>query len=332
MILTCPKCATSYTVDASKIPPEGRTVKCASCGHRWSAQAVSLAVDGDDVFAASVATPAPPVDDIIAVEAPAPETTDLSEAEGPEIPKVYRAKKADERKVRQAAATGIIWAGMAAALVVILAMAAVFRINVVNLWPKSAAAYAWVGLPVNSLGLTIEGVQAKPSLQDGHAALSVSGVLRNVKDKAIEAPPLRVSLLNKAGKSVATKIAQPGDAIVPAGETRHFTIAILDPPLTASQLEVAFAPEAAHKPAHRTAREKAAAAPALRNHAEAPAHGAEAHGSEAHAPEAHAPEAHAPEAHGAEVHAPAGHAPAGPAPVEVKPLPESSPYALNPHG
>lgn len=330
MILTCPKCATSYTVDASKIPPEGRTVKCASCGHRWSAQAVSLAVDGDDVFAASVATPAPPVDDVIAVEAPAPETTDLSEAEGPEIPKVYRAKKADERKVRQAAATGIIWAGMAAALVVILAMAAVFRINVVNLWPKSAAAYAWVGLPVNSLGLTIEGVQAKPSLQDGHAALSVSGVLRNVKDKAIEAPPLRVSLLNKAGKSVATKIAQPGDAIVPAGETRHFTIAILDPPLTASQLEVAFAPEAAHKPAHRTAREKAAAAPALRSHAEAPAHGAEAHGSEAHAPEAHGTEGH-----GTESHAPAGHAPAGPsgpAPVEVKPLPESSPYALNPHG
>jgi len=241
MILTCPKCATSYTVDASKIPPEGRTVKCASCGHRWSAQAVSLAVDGDDDFSASVATPAPPVDDIIAVEPPAPENTDLSEAEGPEIPKVYRARKADERKVRQAAATGIIWAGMAAALVVILAMAAVFRINVVSLWPKSAAAYAWVGLPVNSLGLTIEGVQAKPSLQDGHAALSVSGVLRNVKDKAIEAPPLRVSLLNKAGKSVATKIAQPGDAIVPAGETRHFTIAILDPPLTASQLEVAFA-------------------------------------------------------------------------------------------
>jgi len=63
--------------------------------------------------------------------------------------------------VRQAAATGIIWAAMAATLVVILALAAVFRIGVVGLWPKAAAAYAWVGLPVNDLGLTIEGIEAK---------------------------------------------------------------------------------------------------------------------------------------------------------------------------
>lgn len=302
MILTCPKCATSYTVDASKIPPQGRTVKCASCGNRWTAQAVSLADDPEDDFAATVARPVPAepaLDDIVAVEPPEPETTDLSEAEGPEIPKVYRAKKADERKVRQAATTGIIWAVMAAALVVILSLAAVFRINVVNLWPKSAAAYAWVGLPVNSLGLTLENIQAHPALQDGHAALSVSGVLRNVKDKAIEAPPLRVSLLNKSGKPVATKIAQPADAVVPAGETRHFTISLLDPPLTASQLEVAFAPEAARKPARRAAEPKAQPL-TLRDHIEA------------------APPP------------PAGAA--GPTPLEVKPLPESSPYALSPHG
>ena len=302
MILTCPKCATSYTVDASKIPAEGRTVKCASCGNRWTAQAVSLAVDADDDLAATIASPAPSADEIAAAAASEPESTDLSEAEGPEIPKVYRAKKADERKVRQAAATGIIWAGMAASLVVILALAAVFRINVVSLWPKSAAAYAWVGLPVNSLGLTIEGIQAQPALQDGHAALSVTGVLRNVKDRAIEAPPLRVSLLNKAGKAVATKIAQPADAVVPAGETRHFSIALLDPPLTASQLEVAFAPEAARKPARRAAEPKAIAPPELRNRPE-PASGS-----------------------------PTPIGDPGQAPQEVKPLPESSPYALSPHG
>lgn len=274
-------------------------MKCASCGNRWLAQAVSLADDGDDDFAASMSGRTKASEDI--GPPPEPETPDLSEVEGPEIPKVYRAIKADERKVRQAATTGIIWAGMAAALVVLLAIAAVFRINVVTIWPKSAAAYAWVGLPVNSLGLTIEGIQARPALQGGHAALAVSGVMRNVKDKAIEAPPLRVSLLNKAGKPVATKIAQPADAIVPAGETRHFSISILDPPLSASQLEVAFAPEAAHKEAHAPAAHKTPA-PELRDHLEAPS----------------------------PVPPPAEHG--GPAPQEVKPLPESSPYALDHHG
>ena len=34
MILTCPDCATSYFVDDSKIPADGRLVKCASCGAR----------------------------------------------------------------------------------------------------------------------------------------------------------------------------------------------------------------------------------------------------------------------------------------------------------
>ena len=37
MILTCPECATSYFVDDSRIPSDGRRVKCSSCGHRWRA-------------------------------------------------------------------------------------------------------------------------------------------------------------------------------------------------------------------------------------------------------------------------------------------------------
>src|SRR5437588_11004250 len=37
MILTCPECATSYFVDDSRISPAGRTVKCSSCGARWTA-------------------------------------------------------------------------------------------------------------------------------------------------------------------------------------------------------------------------------------------------------------------------------------------------------
>lgn len=294
MILTCPACATSYKVDAAKIPAEGRAVKCAECGHRWTGLAT---VEAPEVQVAAPDTlsavpdpedpPEAPVEDVLAAD----------------LPKVFRAKQADERKVRQAATTGIVWAGMAAALVVMIAIAAVFRINVVGLWPKSAAAYAWVGLPVNSLGLTIEGVRAEPSLQEGHAALSVSGLFRNVKDQAIKAPPLRISLLNKAGKRVSTKISQPADAIVPAGETRHFAISILDPPISASQLEVAFAPEAARKglpQANRTFAPRPVAAPVLRDQAVLPQ--------------------------------PPVMATPGPAPVEAQPLPASSPYALAPHG
>ena len=35
MILTCPSCDTRYSVDASKFPAAGRTVRCAKCSHSW---------------------------------------------------------------------------------------------------------------------------------------------------------------------------------------------------------------------------------------------------------------------------------------------------------
>src|ERR1700761_5037346 len=37
MILTCPECATGYFVEDEQVPATGRAVRCASCGHRWTA-------------------------------------------------------------------------------------------------------------------------------------------------------------------------------------------------------------------------------------------------------------------------------------------------------
>lgn len=233
MILTCPECATSYFVDDSKIPPAGRVVKCASCGARWTAT--------HDLAPQAEPEPAAPEPAIAAAEPEPP----LNALTGDDLPKAFRARKDTERKVREATATGVVWAGMAAALALLLALAVVFRVDVVKLWPRTASAYAGVGLPVNSLGLVIEGVRFEPSLQEGHAALSVSGMIRNIENEPVVTPPLRISLLDEKGEPLATKIARPADAKIPPGETRHFAIALLDPPSHAKELEVAFAP---HEP------------------------------------------------------------------------------------
>lgn len=243
MILTCPDCSTSYFVDDAKIPEDGRVVKCASCGHRWTARREvepaplpPTPLDPQPLTAAPAAdSPARPADQA------SPES-DLEAAPRPEpVSRTFRARAQDIRKLREAAATGVIWAGMSATLALMIAVAVVFRVDVVRLWPGSAAAFASVGLPVNSVGLTIEGVEFEPALQDGHAALSISGMIRNVEDRTITAPPLQIRLLDKAGQPVATKIARPADPAVPPGETRHFAIAIVDPPGTAADLEITFA-------------------------------------------------------------------------------------------
>jgi predicted Zn finger-like uncharacterized protein len=40
MILTCPRCATRYLVDAHQLWTTGRTVQCDACGQRWRATGV----------------------------------------------------------------------------------------------------------------------------------------------------------------------------------------------------------------------------------------------------------------------------------------------------
>ena len=211
-----------------------RQVRCTDCGKRWRAQPLGeldlVSTPEEGAVAQEPAT-------IVSAKAPEPA---LAELPGEKLPKAYRARADAERRLKEAAGAGIIWAGMSAVLVVMIASAVVFRVDMVRLWPRTAGAFASVGLPVNRVVLVIEQLSAEPSLQDGHAALTISGVLRNIENKAVSAPPLRLSLLNPAGKRVGGKVAAAAYPLVPPGETRHFAIAILDPPSTAKDQEIGF--------------------------------------------------------------------------------------------
>ncbi|WGM38987.1 DUF3426 domain-containing protein [Caulobacter sp. NIBR1757] len=262
MILTCPECATRYFVGDDQVGATGRTVKCKACGHRWTARAepdLDLSISGEE--------------GAIGVEPSTltPEPAPLVELPGEELPKVFRAKAQSERRVREAATTGIVWAGMTAMLIVLGIGAVVGRESVVRIWPKSASAYAAMNLDVNIIGLEIEDIRFEPALQDGHAALSVTGVIRNIRSHPVDAPPLQISLINKQQKRVMAKIAQAADPVIPAGETRHFAVVLLDPPKTAAQIEVGFVTDkgtvaARPKPKHVPAPKPQA--PALRGPAE----------------------------------------------------------------
>ena len=188
-------------------------------------------------------------DDEDLFEGPAPELT------GEALPKAFRARAETERRMREAALHGAVWAGMGAAFALMVTTAMVFRIDIVRLWPRAASAYAAIGLPVNRVGLTIENVRARPGLQDGRAALVVSGVLRNIRARPVAAPPLLITLLDKDGKRLQSVSAAPGDGALAAGQTRSFAVSMLDPPDAAKDLEVVFVldqPSAAPLPAHTT--------------------------------------------------------------------------------
>ena len=233
MILTCPECATSYFAADSAIG-EGRVVRCSACGSSWRAQSSKpLELRVDPEAGAIAAEPLSPDEELF--------STPPSELPGDVLPKAFRARAQAERRMREAATQGAVWAGMGASLALILALAAVFRADVVRLWPQAAGAYAAVRLPVNPVGLTIEDVHAQPSLQDGHPALIVSGQVRNIRPTALVSPPLKVVLRDKDGHQLLVRTAAPPDGPVPPGQSRRFALNLVDPPAGAVAADIDFA-------------------------------------------------------------------------------------------
>ena len=229
MILTCPECATRYFVADERIGREGRTVRCASCGAKWTAlpdEPLELAASPDE--------------GALEIADRAEEAAELTSLTGDALPRRFRERAQTRVKVREAATAGVVWASLLVVLALAVGLVVVLRQDIARMWPKTAGAYALVGLPVNLVGLAIENQQAQPALRDGHAALVVSGSLRNVRDRPIQALPLRISLLNAAGKPVQVKIADPGGAKIPPGEARRFSVDLLDPPVSASDVTIEF--------------------------------------------------------------------------------------------
>ena len=290
MILTCPSCATSYFTPDEAIGPGGRTVRCKDCKHTWRAtldEPLELSVSSTPAEAPSFAPR----------EEAEPES--LAQTPAPELPKAFRARAEQQRRLRRAATHGVVWAGIASGFAALLASAWLFRVDVVEMAPRAAAAYAAVGLTVNPTGLDFEAVTARPLPSDPGKVL-VSGALRNVRDDERTAPPVRVALLDEHGAEIGFKLVTIDAAPVLPGKVQGSAVLIPDPGGHAADIGVNFVtaetPHAAPAKAHG----------APNGHAPAPHGSPESHGDEGHGAEAHG-EAHAPPA---AAHAPADHGPA----------------------
>ena len=240
MILTCPQCATRYFLPDVQIGREGRAVRCTSCGTVWRAEGVAEAEPEPEPEFEDVAphhfSPEP--------EHPLPDPEEEYSAGAQRRAEILRQKKAEaERRQRQSAViTGAVWAGVAASIALCLALAIIFRIQVVKWAPGTATAYAALGMQINGSGLLIDKVKAAPAIVQGHRTLVVTGALTNVSAGPRPAPAFRVTLLDKAGKPVATRIIETAPPVaLKVGEARRFELQVADPPSGAADVEVTLA-------------------------------------------------------------------------------------------
>ena len=217
MNLTCPSCATTFVVETEQLGPNGRQVRCGSCGHNWHQTAENGAEDS-----APAATEAAPSE---AAAAPVP-------AE-PEVKPEKRARRRVPKPPRQKAARGgaSLLIGWLLFLAVIGGLAAGLyfgREQVLALVPTAAPLYQMVGLgpPAAEAPLELHDVKTARRLVDGEQVVVVEGLVSNITGEPQSVPLLRASLIDSKGDEVESwTFAASATTLPPGGATGFETIA-----------------------------------------------------------------------------------------------------------
>jgi predicted Zn finger-like uncharacterized protein len=217
MIVTCPACATRYSVDPSAISAEGRKVRCTRCSHVWHQM--------------------PPADMPMRVDLL---SEPLEPDDRPETVVVPPPVKTRERR-----SSGGGWAVLIILLLLIAAVAVVGyvgRERVVQQWPELAPLYERIGVPVVVLGDGLE--LGEPTHvrrdQDGVALIEIEGEIKNGTEAPIDVPNLMVVLRNDASQSVAEYIYPAPQPSLASGQTLVYRMTIENPPGEAQRAAITF--------------------------------------------------------------------------------------------
>ena len=234
IVLSCPNCATRYRANPQAIGANGRKVRCTSCDHVWTAT-------GDDPDSL------PPIEAAPAETFGQAEVDDLFEEEAaPAKPhQAFRAKVEARRRKATLAAVGGAWGGLGLMVAALLIGAWVFRVDVVNLWPRASSAYAMVGAEVNPYGFSLGEIEIEGQVEHGVPVLIIDGEIRNFDRRERAAPTLRAYLLDADGHPVLEWPVRLDVESVRAGRSERFRTIVSDPPPDAVEAEIRIAPPSA---------------------------------------------------------------------------------------
>lgn len=230
MIVTCPSCDTRYRVDPDAIALRKGRVRCAACGHGWKADAEALTLD-------EPARPSLRKEPATTDAAPRP----VGGIEAVKPHEVVRKRAETRRQRSRQTVEGAGWAVVAACCVLVLGAAWLFRVDIVDTFPRTASAYAAVGLPVNPHGLEVRDLRASPSAEE-EGGLVIEGVVINTTGRDRETLPLRAIITDENGDVLVEWMVMLDALSLPARGEEPFRSVLSDPPQGAAELEVIFVP------------------------------------------------------------------------------------------
>ena len=245
MILTCPACNTRYSVDPNSLVPNGRAVRCTTCGNTWTerppgdmprmveqpyqapSQSGGAAADDDD-------------DD---VEVPSIEEMTVK-AERPLFrPRTARGpvRKPPPKPQRSWGAL-IAWGSFAAVLIAVVASTVLLRGMIMNMWPPATQLYQLVGLGAPKVQPLQFGDPVAAWEVDGNTnVIVVTGMITNITDATQPVPKLRGSLLDARDppRELFTWTFDPPTQHLDAGATMNYATRVPNPPAATRRVLVA---------------------------------------------------------------------------------------------
>jgi predicted Zn finger-like uncharacterized protein len=241
MILTCSSCGTRYSVDGSKFPAAGRTVRCAKCGNSWH-QAAEAPAEEPATEAAMPQSPAPAQE--AGAEGRQAESFESFQA-GPSSTRAFAPQAAvAEPRAPIGPVLAVIagWAALIAVVLLIAVSAVLYRQHIAVLWPQSAGVYNSLGLKVNTSGIDFRQVDYRRESEDGQVVLAVTGVIVNAGSRQLPVPQtVRVTLSDAGNHEIYHWTFKPNATVLGPGQSVPFVTRLSSPPAAARHLEVRFA-------------------------------------------------------------------------------------------
>ncbi len=263
MIIACPSCDARYAVEADKIGPAGRTVKCAKCGHSWT----QMPEEDDGVQA-----DAPGVEQIseslresrIGSDAPEPDDEvdfgvdfgaglqDEPEADDDPAPRRGAVPDAPVRKPRRSGAARLAWLLLIVVVGGVVGGTLAFQSSIVSAWPNAKRFYDLVGLTSvpGTAKFGFQNVKHSDIKVDGRDLIRIEGELVNLSEVPGDVPDLRVNFLDAEGRVVKTWRFPPPERKMLPDETVTFVTQVPAPPPEARRMDVGLATDPVPSPAH----------------------------------------------------------------------------------
>jgi predicted Zn finger-like uncharacterized protein len=217
MILSCSACSTRYVVDPALLGQDGRTVRCANCGHQWHQR--------------------PPLDfpQMIEPEPPpsAPYRPDRDREPGANLPGFPR------RERRSGA--GVAWSALALAVVLLAGAGVAARDAIVSAWPPASKLYSTVGLMAEMPGAGLEiHASTERRIENDREVVVIEGEVVNVSNRDRVVPPLRAALTSDDHEISHWTFEATQSRLLP-GESARFVTRADQPPESATGINVRFA-------------------------------------------------------------------------------------------